>query len=111
MNKETESFCMPIRAEPYAHQQTVFDLACRKFGIHILTGTMVQKRQQTAFKSTDKLQIIAANYETIRRLEPELLRFHADLIIADEGQKSRRTVQSSQRLYSISAMRQNTNLC
>ena len=153
MNQETESFCMPIRAEPYAHQQAAFDFACRKFGLfsekkssdgvaflmdmgtgktittiavtgilyqaskikrvliaaplsilpvwekefekfadflyemHILTGTMVQKRQQTAFRPSDKLQIIVANYETIWRLEPELLRFHADLVIADEGHK------------------------
>ena len=33
MNKNAESFCMPIRAEPYEHQQKAFDFACQKFGL------------------------------------------------------------------------------
>lgn len=153
MNKNAESFCMPIRAEPYEHQQKAFDFACQKFGLfdnrkqsdgvaflmdmgtgktittiavagilyqmerietvliiaplsilpvwekefekfadfpyemHVLTGTMAQKKQQTIFKQTDKLKIIVVNYETVWRMEQELTAFHANLIIADEGHK------------------------
>ena len=32
MNQKIESFCMPIRAEPYEHQQKAFDFACQQFG-------------------------------------------------------------------------------
>lgn len=153
MNKNAESLCMPIRAEPYEHQQKAFDFACQKFGLldgiktsdgvaflmdmgtgktittiavagilyqtkkietvliiaplsilpvwekefekfadfpyemHVLTGTMAQKKQQTVFRETDKLKIIIVNYETVWRMEQELTAFHANLIIADEGHK------------------------
>ena len=58
------------------------------YKLMILKGTSAKKRQQLSeVGKTDELEIIVVNYESARILEPELLKFNADLIIADEGHK------------------------
>lgn len=58
------------------------------YTLTILKGTSAKKRQQLSeVGKTDGLEIVVVNYESARILEPELLKFNADLIIADEGHK------------------------
>ena len=54
----------------------------------ILNGTAAKKRQQIESLHDDgTLQVIVVNYESSWRLKEELLKYDADLIIADEGHK------------------------
>ena len=54
----------------------------------ILNGTAAKKRQQIESLQDDgTLQVIVVNYESSWRLKEELLKYDADLIIADEGHK------------------------
>lgn len=55
--------------------------------VTVLKGTCEKKREQLARIPSDGLQVVVVNYESAWRLEPELLHFDADLIIADEGHK------------------------
>ena len=58
------------------------------YTLTILKGTSAKKRQQLSeVGKTDGLEIVVVNYESARILEPELLKYNADLIIADEGHK------------------------
>ena len=58
------------------------------YKLTILKGTSAKKRQQLSdVGKTAGLEIVVVNYESARILEPELLKFNADLIIADEGHK------------------------
>ena len=63
----------------------------------ILNGTAAKKRQQIESLQDDgTLQLIVVNYESSWRLLPELQKYDADVIIADEGHKLKegRTSQS-----------------
>jgi SNF2 family DNA or RNA helicase len=53
----------------------------------ILKGTSEKKKKMLKEVSGDGLQVVVVNYESARILVNELLRFDADLIIADEGHK------------------------
>lgn len=66
------------------------------FGFTTLAGTIEKKRQQLKDIPKNTLQIVAVNYESAWRLEPELLKFRPDLVIADEAHKIKeaRTRQS-----------------
>ena len=66
------------------------------FGFTTLAGTIEKKRQQLKDIPKNTLQIVAVNYESAWRLEPELLKFKPDLVIADEAHKIKeaRTRQS-----------------
>jgi SNF2 family DNA or RNA helicase len=67
------------------------------YQVTILRGSSEKKRQQLAELSEgDFLQVVIVNYESAWRLEPELIRYNAGLIIADEGHKIKenRTAQS-----------------
>ena len=55
--------------------------------ITVLKGTSEKKKQQISKIPLDGMQILIVNYESAWRLEAELLKFDADLIIADEGHK------------------------
>jgi len=55
--------------------------------ITVLKGTSEKKRQQIDRILSEGLQVLVVNYESAWRLEEELLKFDADLIIADEGHK------------------------
>lgn len=57
------------------------------YSVTLLKGTMQKKKKLLEHLPQSDLQIVVTNYETVWRLEPELMRFHAGLIIADEGHK------------------------
>ena len=61
--------------------------AAYPYSITLLRGTMEKKREQLAKLPEASLQIVICNYETMWRLEEELTKFHAGLIIADEGHR------------------------
>lgn len=81
---------------------SVWDEEYEKFAafpyrLTILKGSSEKKRQQLAdLEQGDFLQVVVVNYESAWRLEKELLKYNADLIIADEGHKIKenRTAQS-----------------
>jgi len=67
------------------------------YTVTVLKGSSAKKKE--ALRNAEKgdgLQIVIVNYESCWRLEDELLRFDADLIVADEGHKIKegRTAQS-----------------
>ena len=57
------------------------------YSITLLKGTMQKKKELMASLPHSELQIVVTNYETMWRMEAELQRFHAGLIIADEGHR------------------------
>lgn len=57
------------------------------YSVTLLKGTMQKKKDQLMALPRSELQIVVTNYETMWRMEPELQRFHAGLIIADEGHR------------------------
>lgn len=57
------------------------------YSVTLLKGTMAKKKEQLANLPRSELQVVVTNYETMWRIEPELQRFHAGLIIADEGHR------------------------
>lgn len=78
------------------------------YTLTILKGASAKKRQQLSeVGKTDGLEIVVVNYESARILETELLKFNADLIIADEGHKLKenRSQQSKTIWYSRSTER------
>lgn len=66
------------------------------FTLTVLKGSSSQKKEQLSKLHGNTLQIAVVNYESVWRLEKELLAFKADLIIADEAHKIKenRTSQS-----------------
>lgn len=57
------------------------------YTLTVLEGSSSKKKEQLEEVSDKGLQIVVVNYESAWRLERELLRYNADLIIADEGHK------------------------
>ena len=57
------------------------------YSVTLLKGTIAKKKEQLANLPRSELQIVVTNYETMWRMEAELQRFHAGLIIADEGHR------------------------
>ncbi len=68
-------------------QEELEKFAAYPYTVTLLKGTMTKKREQLAHLPQAKFQIVVTNYETMWRLEPELLKYHAGLIIADEAHK------------------------
>lgn len=57
------------------------------YTLTVLKGSSSKKKEQLEEVSDKGLQIVVVNYESAWRLERELLRYNADMIIADEGHK------------------------
>ncbi|MEI6131973.1 MAG: DEAD/DEAH box helicase [Bacillota bacterium] len=58
-----------------------------KYSLALLTGTGTKKVDTLKQMSGAGLQIVIVNYESAWRLETELLKFGADIVVADEGHK------------------------
>lgn len=57
------------------------------YSITILTGSAQRKRAQLESLPRSEFQIVICNYESVWRLETELAKFDAEMIIADEGHR------------------------
>ena len=58
------------------------------YELKVLKGTLANKKKQLCeFADDEKLKIAVVNYESAWRMKDELLKFGAELIIADEGHK------------------------
>lgn len=57
------------------------------YTLTVLKGTSAKKKEQLENVSGSGLSVVIVNYESAWRLEKELLKYDADLIIADEGHK------------------------
>lgn len=57
------------------------------YSVTLLRGTMQKKKALLASLPRSDLQIVVTNYETMWRMELELQKYHAGLIIADEGHR------------------------
>ena len=68
-------------------EEEMSKFAAFPYSITLLKGTMEKKRAQLESLPKSELQIVVCNYESMWRLEPELMKFHAGLIIADEGHR------------------------
>lgn len=77
-------------------ERELTDYADFPFKATVLKGTMAKKRELLKERGDGALQVIIVNYESAWRLEPELLKFAPDLVIADEAHKLKeaRTAQS-----------------
>lgn len=65
--------------------------------VTVLKGNSQKKREQLKTKpKPDALRIVIVNYESARLIEDDLIKYDADLVIADEGHKIKenRTAQS-----------------
>lgn len=57
------------------------------YSVTLLTGSMQNKRNQLSALPASELRIVVTNYESMWRLESELMKLRPGLIIADEGHK------------------------
>jgi SNF2 family DNA or RNA helicase len=57
------------------------------YTLTVLKGTSAKKKQMLKDVPADGLQVVVVNYESARIITDDLMRFDADLIIADEGHK------------------------
>lgn len=66
------------------------------YALTVLKGSSAQKAEKLCMLPDGVLQVVVVNYESVWRIETALLRYDADLIIADEGHKIKepRTAQS-----------------
>lgn len=66
------------------------------YSLTVLKGVSAKKKEQLNKLPEKGLQVVVVNYESAWRLERELLKFNADLIVADEAHKLKenRTSQS-----------------
>lgn len=68
-------------------QEEFASFAAFPYTLSVLKGSSDKKRQQLKQARGEGLHVVIVNYESARILEKELLRYDADLIIADEGHK------------------------
>ena len=57
------------------------------YTLTVLKGSSAKKKQMLKDVPADGLQVVVVNYESARIITDDLMRFDADLIIADEGHK------------------------
>ena len=68
-------------------EEELSKFAAYPYAVTTLRGAMQKKKELLANLPPAPLNIVITNYESMWRLEDELLDYHAGLIIADEGHK------------------------
>jgi SNF2 family DNA or RNA helicase len=70
----------------------------------ILEGSSVKKTDTLRHMTGSALQVVIVNYESAWRLEGELLKFNADIVVADEGHKIKtHNTKQSKALHNLGA--------
>ena len=74
------------------------------YKVVVLSGTGNRKADALRHVSGTDLQVVIVNYESAWRLEEELLKFNADVIVADEGHKIKtHNAKQSKSLHKLGA--------
>lgn len=74
------------------------------YKVVILEGSNIKKTNTLRAISGSSLDIVVVNYESAWRLETELLKFNADIIVADEGHKIKtHNTKQSKSLHNLGA--------
>ena len=69
-------------------EQEFMKFANFSYELNVLTGSLANKKKQlSTFSKDGRLKVAIVNYESAWRMKEDLLKFDADLIIADEGHK------------------------
>ncbi len=85
-------------------QEELQKFAAFPYNAVILEGTMNKKQDALDHMTGEVLQIVIVNYESAWRMETGLLKFDADIIIADEGHKIKtHSTRQSKALHKIGA--------
>lgn len=85
-------------------QEELEKFAAFPYNAVILEGTMHKKQDALAHMTGEALQIVIVNYESAWRMETGLIKFDADIIIADEGHKIKtHSTRQSKSLHKLGA--------
>ncbi|WP_242835338.1 DEAD/DEAH box helicase [Ruminiclostridium papyrosolvens] len=85
-------------------QEELQKFAAFPYNAVILEGTMNKKQDALEHMKGEALQIVIINYESAWRMETGLLKFDADIIIADEGHKIKtHSTRQSKALHKLGA--------
>lgn len=78
--------------------------AAYDYSLEVLSGTGARKIDMIRHMTGAALQVLVVNYESAWRLETELLKWHPDCIIADEGHKIKtHNIAASMALHRLGA--------
>lgn len=85
-------------------QEELQKFAAFEYNAVILKGTMQNKQDALDHMSGEALQVVIVNYESAWRIESQLLKFDADIVIADEGHKIKtHSTRQSKALHKLGA--------
>ena len=85
-------------------QEELQKFAAFPYNAVILEGTMHKKQDAIDHMTGDALQIVIVNYESAWRMETGLLKYNADIVIADEGHKIKtHSTRQSKALHKVGA--------
>ncbi len=85
-------------------QEELQKFAAFPYNAIILEGTMHKKQDALDHITGEALQIVIVNYESAWRMETGLLKYNADIVIADEGHKIKtHSTRQSKALHKLGA--------
>ncbi|WP_353737755.1 DEAD/DEAH box helicase [Dehalobacter sp.] len=85
-------------------QEELLKFADFNYTVAVLSGTGNKKADTLRHMTGTPLQVVIVNYESAWRLEDELLKFNADIIVADEGHKIKtHNTKQSKSLHKLGA--------
>lgn len=85
-------------------QEELEKFAAFPYNAVIFEGTMHKKQDAIDHMTGDALQVVIVNYESAWRMETGLLKYNADIVIADEGHKIKtHSTRQSKALHKLGA--------